>query len=431
MADSSEDPNPAHHAAQFQFQLIHSHSQSLGTENNQNQKQPFSYGERIFPTYSGGPPLIFSSFDQTNTRLDRSHSAFATLPLNQTKERENGEAQTSGRADVSGNGKVIDHPTLETEHRDGGKPNSKAKTKKNAKSGTQKPNAESPNGLSAAGNCRYDSSLGLLTKKFVNLIMEAEDGILDLNHTAEVLEVQKRRIYDITNVLEGIGLIEKTSKNHIRWKRSDDMESKELDDQVTRLKAEIQSLYAEECRLDNYIREKQESLWYLDEDANYRKYLFLTEEDIMSLPCLQNQTVFAIKAPENSYIEVPDPDEDIGFPQRQFIGFQERQYKMIIRSHNGPVDLFLLSKYEGQVEDITVKQAKSVDASCSYGLGGLQRQELSSEEKSSQKNSSKTVNLLCHEAYRIQKIIPTVSDIDDDYWFQSDPGVSITDLWDT
>jgi hypothetical protein len=30
--------------------------------------------------------------------------------------------------------------------------------------------------------------------------------------------VQKRRIYDITNVLEGIGLIEKKSKNIIQWK---------------------------------------------------------------------------------------------------------------------------------------------------------------------------------------------------------------------
>lgn len=33
-----------------------------------------------------------------------------------------------------------------------------------------------------------------------------------------IVQVQKRRIYDITNVLEGIGLIEKTTKNHIRWK---------------------------------------------------------------------------------------------------------------------------------------------------------------------------------------------------------------------
>ena len=31
-------------------------------------------------------------------------------------------------------------------------------------------------------------------------------------------QVQKRRIYDITNVLEGIGLIEKKLKNRIRWK---------------------------------------------------------------------------------------------------------------------------------------------------------------------------------------------------------------------
>lgn len=31
------------------------------------------------------------------------------------------------------------------------------------------------------------------------------------------LKVQKRRIYDITNVLEGIGLIAKERKNNIRW----------------------------------------------------------------------------------------------------------------------------------------------------------------------------------------------------------------------
>ncbi|XVF35970.1 hypothetical protein REPUB_Repub19eG0018000 [Reevesia pubescens] len=396
MANSSEDPTRAHHPSQFQFQLLQSHSHSLSTETNQNQNQNSSYPKRIFPSYVARPPLLFSSFDHSNSNNN--------IPfMNQTKERENGEGQRSGRADVAGHGKVVNHSLVEPEHCKVGKRNTKAKAKKNVKSGSEKSNAESLNGLNAAGNCRYDSSLGLLTKKFVNLIMDAKDGTLDLNCTAEVLQVQKRRIYDITNVLEGIGLIEKTSKNHIRWKRSDDMGSKELDDQVTRLKAEIQCLYAEECRLDDYIREKQESLRYLDEDVNYQKYLVLSKEDIMSLPCFQNQTVFAIKAPENTYIEVPDPDEDIGFP--------ERQYKMIVRSHNGPVGLYLLSKYEGQVEDITVRQAKSVDASCSYGPDGVQNPELSSEDKASQKNSSKTVNLPCPEAYGIQKIIPTISDL--------------------
>ena len=51
-----------------------------------------------------------------------------------------------------------------------------------------------------------------------NLPQEAEDGLLDLKVAADMLQVkQKRRIYDITNVLEGIGLIEKRNKNCIQW----------------------------------------------------------------------------------------------------------------------------------------------------------------------------------------------------------------------
>ena len=65
---------------------------------------------------------------------------------------------------------------------------------------------------------RYDNSLGLLTRKFVQLLRSSPTGILDLNFAAAQLEVQKRRIYDITNVLEGVGLIEKNSKNNVRWR---------------------------------------------------------------------------------------------------------------------------------------------------------------------------------------------------------------------
>ncbi|CAJ0745274.1 12131_t:CDS:2 [Entrophospora sp. SA101] len=84
--------------------------------------------------------------------------------------------------------------------------------------GTTAATATTANSNSNTSSCRYDSSLGLLTKKFVSLLKEAKDGDLDLNNAANELKVQKRRIYDITNVLEGIGLIEKNSKNHVRWK---------------------------------------------------------------------------------------------------------------------------------------------------------------------------------------------------------------------
>lgn len=42
--------------------------------------------------------------------------------------------------------------------------------------------------------------------------------VVDLNSAAVELGVQKRRIYDITNVLEGIDVVAKKSKNHIQWK---------------------------------------------------------------------------------------------------------------------------------------------------------------------------------------------------------------------
>ncbi len=39
---------------------------------------------------------------------------------------------------------------------------------------------------------------------------------MDLNEAVEILGVQKRRIYDITNVLEGIGYIKKFTKNKVK-----------------------------------------------------------------------------------------------------------------------------------------------------------------------------------------------------------------------
>lgn len=56
---------------------------------------------------------------------------------------------------------------------------------------------------------RYDTSLGLLTRKFIDLLENSPDGVIDLNVASVQLNVQKRRIYDITNVLEGIGILEK------------------------------------------------------------------------------------------------------------------------------------------------------------------------------------------------------------------------------
>jgi hypothetical protein len=78
---------------------------------------------------------------------------------------------------------------------------------------------QDPNDQSFASTARAGKSLGLLTQRFIKFLQNTPAGYVDINTAADKLNVtQKRRIYDITNVLEGIGLIEKRSKNLIHWK---------------------------------------------------------------------------------------------------------------------------------------------------------------------------------------------------------------------
>ncbi|CAH2072188.1 unnamed protein product [Thlaspi arvense] len=316
----------------------------------------------------------------------------------------------------------------------GGKAKKYSRSVKSNKSGTQASgsNAGSPgNNFGQTGTCRYDSSLGLLTKKFINLIKQAEDGILDLNKAADTLEVQKRRIYDITNVLEGIGLIEKTLKNRIQWKGLDVSKPGETIENIANLQDEIQNLTAEEAKLDDQIRESQERLTSLSEDENNKRFLFVTEDDIKNLPCFQNKTLIAVKAPHGTTLEVPDPDEAGGYPQRR--------YRIILRSTMGPIDVYLVSQFEERFEDIPNADEPSNVPSTS-GLAENQDVAMPMEEDSTDINTETQEVDDTQRVYSdieshdfvdgIMKIVPPDLDMDVDYWLRSEVGeVSITDLW--
>ncbi|VDM22192.1 unnamed protein product [Wuchereria bancrofti] len=159
-------------------------------------------------------------------------------------------------------------------------------------------------------NCRVDNSLLVLTKKFMQLQPQAnEDGLLNLNEAAMRLGVQKRRLYDITNVLEGIDMIEKMGKNSIRWKSNDEIGSRGIEAQ--RLKEEIKSLDKYEQSLDELITSIENALKLAKEDPTDRVYSYVKYADLRMLPGMSNQTLIAIKAPKDSYssIDVTDPVE--------------------------------------------------------------------------------------------------------------------------
>ncbi|KAG9147970.1 hypothetical protein Leryth_003558 [Lithospermum erythrorhizon] len=278
-------------------------------------------------------------------------------------------------------------------------------------------NDGSPSALfTPGGPCRYDSSLGLLTKKFVNLIKHAEGGVLDLNKAVDTLEVQKRRIYDITNVLEGIGLIEKKLKNA----------SLDLGRLTTVLpayrQADIDNLAMEEARLDEHTREMHERLRELSEAEDNQKWLFVTEEDIKSLPFFQNETLIAIKAPHGTTLEVPDPDATIDYPH-------QRRYKIVLRSTMGPIDVYLVSQFEEKFEEINAPEPPTSDPPMNIDTGNPAE----TVEDPDPRNGGHTNGMLqqkdnetCGDLSTsndfvsgIMKIVPDVNS-DADYWLLSD-----------
>jgi transcription factor E2F3 len=50
---------------------------------------------------------------------------------------------------------------------------------------------------------RQDNSLDYMTKKFIKYVYNSDSDKINLNNAIEVIKINKRRIYDITNVFEG------------------------------------------------------------------------------------------------------------------------------------------------------------------------------------------------------------------------------------
>uniref|UniRef100_H3CTS9 E2F transcription factor 4 n=1 Tax=Tetraodon nigroviridis TaxID=99883 RepID=H3CTS9_TETNG len=185
---------------------------------------------------------------------------------------------------------------------------------------------------------RHEKSLGLLTTKFVTLLQEAKDGVLDLKAAADTLAVrQKRRIYDITNVLEGIGLIEKKSKNSIQWKGvGPGCNTREIADKLIDLKAELDDLDFRERELDRQRSWVQQSIKNVTDDSNNSPptLAYVKHEDLCGA-FKGGDTLLAIRAPFGTQLEVPVPEPILK---------GQRKYQIHLKSSAGPIEVLLVNK---------------------------------------------------------------------------------------
>ncbi|KAI8815757.1 E2F/DP family winged-helix DNA-binding domain-containing protein [Fimicolochytrium jonesii] len=162
----------------------------------------------------------------------------------------------------------------------------------------------------SSSDSRFDSSLGILTKKFISVLSACGDGILDLNHAATQLNVQKRRIYDITNVLEGINVIEKTTKNHIRWKGGPAyLRNREEDYRMDVLKAECDTLEKELAELRTAMQDVQGDQEALLAKDYVKSLLYVTKDEVRNLTANHAEKVVTIQYAIGSTVTIQQDDQ--------------------------------------------------------------------------------------------------------------------------
>lgn len=146
---------------------------------------------------------------------------------------------------------------------------------------------------------RADTSLGILTKKFVELLQNSADGVVDLNDASVKLCVQKRRIYDITNVLEGIGILEKKSKNNIQWKCGNSFQTI---DRTNDFQLERKRLEQTENELNMLIDQIRNELY--TEISRNNQLAYVKNSDLLNVELFNDQIIIVIKAPPEAKLVV-------------------------------------------------------------------------------------------------------------------------------
>ena len=170
---------------------------------------------------------------------------------------------------------------------------------------------------------KQDNSLSQLTQSFLDYIKKKGRIRISINELVEDLNVKKRRIYDITNVLQGIGYLQKIGKNEILWIKDsntisipngtnsskDEMASENYISNYSQLKKELEDLKSQKNNIDEELNKYREEFKLISEKNEFPKYGYITFNDITDLSLSEKVNFLLIKAPKGTLINVIDDEE--------------------------------------------------------------------------------------------------------------------------
>ena len=158
-----------------------------------------------------------------------------------------------------------------------------------------------------------ENSLGKLTKDFINYIKTEGRKSININDLVNKLGVKKRRIYDITNVLQGIEYLQKSGKNEIIWTKTITNKSKAKKkpslikkNNNNKQKLNKEELEKEKKELDDDIEKFKAEFNSIAKKGEFEEYGYITLDDIKNLSINKKVDLVVIKATKGTVMNVID-----------------------------------------------------------------------------------------------------------------------------
>ena len=203
---------------------------------------------------------------------------------------------------------------------------------------------------------RQENSLGELTKNFIDCVKSKGLEQININEIVKKLKVKKRRIYDITNVLEGIGYIKKLGKNQIKWIKTEFLKENLITNNEDSNKINyFLELQKENEKLDLFLNEINLEFEKLSEKQETKQYSYVTYDDLKNLAENNNNKMIAIKAPLDTSIEIIDSKNikdikeninNIFNDDKEILDDLQKENQIFMESKNGEISVYVIFNNE-------------------------------------------------------------------------------------
>ena len=153
-----------------------------------------------------------------------------------------------------------------------------------------------------------ENSLCQLTKSFLKYIRDQKKSTININEIVGKLTVKKRRIYDITNVLQGIGFIKKGGKNELIWMQKNN-EGKNNSEKFYNQEDYINELKEKNKDLSDTIEKFREEFNWISNKKDFQKYAYITFQDISKMSLKEKMDILIVKTAKGTLVTVIDKED--------------------------------------------------------------------------------------------------------------------------